>query len=359
MVPGRLLRIAVAAGVTALAIAVMAAPSREHGRLVDQEVTAKLEDDARGALFEVRALAPGQVVSRCIRLTYDAATTGRVVVSGDGRAADLNDHLRLAIDVGRGGRAGNCDGFAGERIFSGTVAQFLARHRGARTGLGGWSPRAGTETRTYRFAIELDDVPDAQGGASMLAFGWAAAAADEPGGGKGSDPAPGGGPGQPANPGPAPAAPAPGASPPDDSPGASSPDALADAEEPGAASPGSSSAGDRRDGRDGAGASGGGPGSSGGPGAAGRGRGEAKSGRDDSDKGILGIRMPRLEDVGRIAEAVATRSALPVGLVGVIAVFLLIQGRLDRLDPKLAMAPRHREPDLVFEELVLPPTSNP
>jgi hypothetical protein len=44
------------------------------------------------------------------------------------------------------------------------------------------------------------------------------------------------------------------------------------------------------------------------------------------------------EQVGETAVAVAHDGQFPVALIGVVAAFLFLQGRLDRRDPKLALA---------------------
>jgi hypothetical protein len=51
----------------------------------------------------------------------------------------------------------------------------------------------------------------------------------------------------------------------------------------------------------------------------------------------------------RLAPAVAARAAFPVLLLAIMVVFLLVQDRIDRKDPKLALAPMHAEPDLPFD----------
>jgi hypothetical protein len=54
-------------------------------------------------------------------------------------------------------------------------------------------------------------------------------------------------------------------------------------------------------------------------------------------------------------EAVASRPEIPAGLVVVVVVFLLLQGRIDRRDPKLALVRLEDDAPLDFEptEVVL------
>lgn len=59
-------------------------------------------------------------------------------------------------------------------------------------------------------------------------------------------------------------------------------------------------------------------------------------------------------DVGRTAQAVAEDGQYPVALVAVVAAFLFLQGRLDRRDPKLALA-RVREELSEYRDFPAPP----
>jgi hypothetical protein len=61
-----------------------------------------------------------------------------------------------------------------------------------------------------------------------------------------------------------------------------------------------------------------------------------------------------VKQVGRTAVAVAHNGQYPVALIAVVAAFLFLQGRLDRRDPKLALA-RVREELFEFREFPEPP----
>ena len=63
----------------------------------------------------------------------------------------------------------------------------------------------------------------------------------------------------------------------------------------------------------------------------------------------LGFLLDVLGWLVRVVEQVAERAAFPLGLLVVAGLFLLIQDRIDRNDPKLAFAPLYAEPDLPFE----------
>jgi len=55
-----------------------------------------------------------------------------------------------------------------------------------------------------------------------------------------------------------------------------------------------------------------------------------------------------LNAAGRLVKPVLERSAFPLLLLVLVALFLLVQDHIDRRDPKLALAPLRAEPDLPF-----------
>lgn len=112
---------------------------------------------------------------------------------------------------------------------------------------------------------------------------------------------------------------------------------------------------------DGSGASGGGAGGGDGAGKA----GEAATGGMD-----LAWNDAWWQRVGKVAidyvPAALLRLSVPLLLLVLMGLFILVQEAIDRKDPKLALAPVHREPDLPFElgisgaeGVVSLPTSNP
>lgn len=52
----------------------------------------------------------------------------------------------------------------------------------------------------------------------------------------------------------------------------------------------------------------------------------------------------------KLAADTSEKAAFPVFLLIVAVVFLAVQDRIDRNDPKLALAPVHAEPDLPFPD---------
>lgn len=57
-----------------------------------------------------------------------------------------------------------------------------------------------------------------------------------------------------------------------------------------------------------------------------------------------------LREIAHVAAEVGKRSAFPTGLLVLVVIFLALQNRIDRRDPKLALAPVHPTPDLPFDE---------
>lgn len=65
--------------------------------------------------------------------------------------------------------------------------------------------------------------------------------------------------------------------------------------------------------------------------------------------GLDGLRKV-LQQIARVAAEVGKRSAFPSGLLMLVVAFLTLQNRIDRRDPKLALAPVYPTPDLPFGE---------
>jgi hypothetical protein len=70
---------------------------------------------------------------------------------------------------------------------------------------------------------------------------------------------------------------------------------------------------------------------------------------DPEDAGPTGLGAV-LDRVGEVAVVAARESSFPGSLLVVIALFLIVQDRIDRRDPKLALAPTHRESALGFSD---------
>ncbi len=133
-------------------------------------------NDSGLAMFDQPLMAPGQTVENCVVVTYSGSQLPSDVslyesVSGTG----LDAYLNMTIEVGTGGRFGDCTGFISTGTgFSGTLAEFGAAHTNFANGLRVWSPTTTPESRTYRFALTLQDDNKAQGKSLSVSFTWEA-----------------------------------------------------------------------------------------------------------------------------------------------------------------------------------------
>jgi hypothetical protein len=98
------------------------------------------------------------------------------------------------------------------------------------------------------------------------------------------------------------------------------------------------------------------PGGSPGAPAAGSGTGpSAAPSADPGDRAVANAEQARVladaplpERLQAMGQSAFRHSGLPLGALLLLAVFLLLQGRVDRRDPKLALAPDYGEPDVPF-----------
>lgn len=273
------------------------------------------DDDGGAALFEAARLAPGRTVSNCLSVAYHGAgEAGSVRVLARDVAGPLAAALTLRIDVGLGGRFGDCAGFSGTTVYDGALSGLdnpTAAQPGAATG---WSPRPG-ERRTYRMTATVHDVDTLQGTSVAATLTWLMV--PEP---------PSVPPTAPATTPPATPATTPATTPAEPSVQPSIGPSGASAE-PATPSPQA-------------------------PGGAERGTGnDARS----TQRGSTGSRIAAA--VGAFGEVVADLGArmlrhggFPLASLVAMAVFLIIQDRFDRRDPKLALARVCREPSLSFDD---------
>jgi hypothetical protein len=290
-------------------------------------------------------------------VSYDGPDRADIRLVGSAAGSGLHEFLRLSIEAGSSGRFGDCSGFAGATLFDGSLAAFVGRHHDYDSGLVALAP-AQTGSTTFRLRMALDDAaPQAE--TATASFEWearpAAPVAVPP---LRASP--------PAQPGAAEAdtSPSPTQSPTteeqspttEDRPALRTPDvapstapstapsaAPSTAPSPEAADP-SGRAQPRRD-------------LSRPPGQTQRPAPSVTAG--DGPRAVrpsppTSGRVSRLvKAISKLVAPVVQRTAFPLILLIVAALFLLVQDRIDRRDPKLAHAPLHARPDLPF----LPPPS--
>jgi len=264
------------------------------------------DDDSGAAMFNVSGMAPGDEATRCVRVKYSGAGSPAVSLFGSTTGSGLDQHLRMTIDAGRGGGFDSCDGFQGAPIYEGTLADFARDHASLEQGLPTQVGTTDEHARSFRFHLELQGGNEAQGQTTTASFIWETNEASAP-----------------ATPEPAPAD-----SPPPAAPGHTPKSATPESAPPAAAKP--------------------------------KAHPRHHAARDapiditpthphasspGHDKSALGRALKAL---GTAAKVVAPRGAGPLLLFLLVLAFLGIQDRIDRRDPKLALAPLSDEPYLSF-----------
>lgn len=297
------------------------------------------DDDTGLSLFDgATLLVPGRSQVNCINVgTVGAAAGDAVTLTATSLAGTaLADHLTIAVDVGTGGRFGDCAGFGGSRVWTGSLTALAAT--GGTDGVAtGWQPAA-TETRSFRISVSVDSAAAAQGLSASADLQWRLIPGSTP---PSTTPSPT----TPATTAPATTTPATSLT---SGPVTSPAPHATSATSPGTTSPAPASASGPPDSSSGSGSvAGAGPGPGTGPG-----------GRPDVvlTRTALGALVQAVRTAIRqgtlLTSAVASRPQLPLGLLLLVALFLMVQDRIDARDPKLAhAATTQRDAELTFPDL--------
>ncbi|HET9519103.1 MAG TPA: hypothetical protein VFO77_15380 [Actinoplanes sp.] len=294
-----------------------------------------VDDDAQQGLFDVSGLVPGRATTRCISVQYGGpAPAGTVYFAAADVTGGLAGNLRLRVEQGTGGGFNSCNGFSGSVIYDGTLAGLVDPDPANPRTSTGWSPAA-TDARTYRLTATMNDSAAAQNQHSTATFQWFLVGTPEPT--QTATPSPTAEPvptetvGTVTDPTQQPepavsatssssAAPAPAASAtPSVSAAPSVSATVVPSDEPVLEV---SEVAEET-----------------GPVAAVR-RALADLGRKLAEVG---------RDLSKVAKSSVTHSYLPTTGIAVLIAFLAVQNRIDRMDPKLALAPT-QDPHLVFRE---------
>lgn len=135
------------------------------------------DNDVGVAMFNsVTDLIPGSPLERCIDVTYTGSIDPTAVRLYRSAAAtgSLAGYLDLSIEIGEdtADPYGDCTNFvASSTLFTGTVASFSTTHSAYGSGISTWDPAA-SETKTFRFTIEVQDDNAAQGLSTTFGFAW-------------------------------------------------------------------------------------------------------------------------------------------------------------------------------------------
>lgn len=131
------------------------------------------DDDTGSAMFSITGMAPGTAETECIEVSYTGTLEPAPVRIYGTSTGSLDTYLDMTLEIGTGGVFGNCTGFSGSSIYSGTLASFAATHTAWATGLATWtamSPVDPDDSRTFRFTFQVQDNDAAQGLSSTADF---------------------------------------------------------------------------------------------------------------------------------------------------------------------------------------------
>ncbi|GDY31627.1 hypothetical protein GTS_32600 [Gandjariella thermophila] len=140
-----------------------------------------LANDSRVPMFNVENMKPGDSGANCIviKSNADFPTALKLYSSSPNWPTNFQSFVDLRIEVGTGGRFGDCAGFSPfDTAFVGTLDTFLALHTDFRTGVGPWTlPGKPPNALSFRFIWRFS--PDAPNGAQSVetnevTFSWEA-----------------------------------------------------------------------------------------------------------------------------------------------------------------------------------------
>ena len=132
------------------------------------------DNDSGTALFNVTDLMPGEWHVRCIRVTYTGGLDPMPVklYASSAPTGDLAPYLNLKVDIGEdtGGVFRTCDTFTSTgTVYNGALTGLPASYG---SGLSTWNPAGAGETRTFQFALQVQDTDAAQGKTATFGFTW-------------------------------------------------------------------------------------------------------------------------------------------------------------------------------------------
>ncbi len=247
--------------------------------------------DRNAALFEVADLVPGSVGVNCVTARLvDGGDVDVVRLFGEVGGSGLADHLDVVLEVGTVAPGAACSTFTGSVAFTGTLADFGRQHRDAATGAA--LPVVDGRT-TIRMTWTLRDDNEAQGRTAAAAFVFEArgvgVAVEQP------------------TPTTVPGSTATTTAPRDQTPVGEQSDATES-----------------------------------------RVQMIARNLTGWLPEGIQPAVRRGIEVAVLTTELAARTTAFPSAFIVALGVFVVLQHRIDRADPKLARAPSHPEPDLRF-----------
>ena len=113
------------------------------------------------ALFRLDGLAPGPIGQRCLALSVRNGRAAAAILSADVAGTGLADYLTVTIESGQTSDPATCAGFVGSTVFEGTLAELHAQHGTPDAGVP--IPMVDGTTGAVRFTLALLDDNRAQG----------------------------------------------------------------------------------------------------------------------------------------------------------------------------------------------------
>jgi hypothetical protein len=145
---------------------------------VTSAAIALTDTDSGTAMFNnVTNLMPGTTEERCIDVTYTGTVdpTAVILYASSAPTGTLAPYLDVTIQVGSDPTPAfrDCTGFVSAgTLYTGTLANFASARTSYANGLTTWNPVGSPETRTFRFAISVQDNTAAAGLTSTFGFSW-------------------------------------------------------------------------------------------------------------------------------------------------------------------------------------------
>ena len=142
------------------------------------------DNDSGVAMYDVSGAAPGEVIEKCIKVTYTGSLDADVKLYSDSTIGSLGSYLDLTVTPGTQATSTfpDCTGFAadaGGAIYTGTLSGFASTHSSYANGLAD-NPGAATkwvqnDAVVYRVRLTVQDNSSASGLTTGLhSFKWEA-----------------------------------------------------------------------------------------------------------------------------------------------------------------------------------------
>ena len=136
------------------------------------------DNDATTAMFNnVTGMIPGTTYERCIDVTYTGTIdpTAVMLYATGAPTGTLAPYLDLTVQVGADTPAAfrDCTGFVSTgTLYTGTLDNFASTKTGYANGVSTWNPVGSPETRTFRFALTVQDTTSAAAKTTTFGFSW-------------------------------------------------------------------------------------------------------------------------------------------------------------------------------------------